>query len=54
MPDRTGPFEIIEVRGGESSQEAIPIGAVGVVELNSKVPVRDDQNKNLESLEVKV
>jgi hypothetical protein len=29
IPDLTGPFETIEVRGGESSREAIPTGAVG-------------------------
>jgi hypothetical protein len=37
--------EIIEVRGRESSRAALPVGAVGVAELNSNVPVQDERNK---------
>jgi hypothetical protein len=45
--------ETIEVRGGESSREAIPIGAIGGG-VEFKAPVQDEQNKKLESLEVKL
>ncbi len=46
--------ETIEVRGRESSRAAIPVGAVGAIESNSKAPVRAERNKKQESLEAKV
>ena len=49
-----GPaHEISGVRSGISSRQAIPIGAVGCV-VEFTAPVRDEQKKKLESLEVKV
>ena len=49
-----GPaHEISGVQSGISSRQAIPIGAVGCV-VEFTAPVRDEQKKKLESLEVKV
>ena len=46
-------FDTIGVPGGGFSRQAIPIGAVGVVKFIHSA-VGDEQNKKLESLEVKV
>ena len=49
-----GPaHEISGVQSGISSRQAIPIGAVGCA-VEFTAPVRDEQKKKLESLEVKV